>query len=237
MSDPISPQLSLAILERVQLTFANFVAQTKQDQSVVEALLSLTSDAESAQAVTLIGARGTGKTHLLYAILNAKDLGYSSSDCQYLDCLRIKGYAELLQDFSPKQLTLLDNVDALQGDRDDEVALFSLIERVRQSGGVFVAASARGIEATQWELKDVASRLSAGLLYSLTELDDEHTRIALSLRFQGAGLTVSERVLDYMMTHFSRDKHALFEAVETLDNLALREQRKITIPFLKAHFS
>ena len=236
MSDQKSPQLSLPILARVQLTFANFVSGGSENLPLVTSLVDLVALhklSNTASRVYFAGPAGSGKTHLLFAVLNSLSQDNSRTDCQYLDCARIKGHAGLMHDFTPKKVTLLDNVDSLQGRRDDETALFGLVERIRQANSVFVATGSQTIEDADWNLADVESRLSAGLIFALRELDDEGTLDALRLRFQAAGLVVSDRVLDYILTHFSRDKHVLFGAIDDLDQSALREQRKITIPFLK----
>ena len=235
MSDHKSPQLSLPILARVQLTFANFVSGD-ENLPLVTSLLDLVAPhklSNTASSVYFAGPEGSGKTHLLFAVLNSLSQDSGRADCQYLDCTKIRGRSGLMHDFSPKKVTLLDNVDSLRGSRDDETALFGLVERIRQANSVFVATGSQTVDETSWNLADVASRLSAGLIFALKELDDDGTRDALRLRFQAAGLVVSDRVLDYILTHFSRDKHSLFGAIDDLDQSALREQRKITIPFLK----
>lgn len=235
-----SPQLSLPILERVQLSFANFVDEHGQNRQLLNALRGVAQAARARDTQTLDsrsvyvgGPSGSGKTHLLIAILNQVGRDAQGQRCQYLDFARLKERTTGLPEFTPTSVNLLDNVDSLHGNRDHEAALFGVVERIRQAGAVFVATGSQPVSWVQWELADLASRLAAGLMFGLNEMSEVGTRMALHQRFAVAGLSVSEQVLDYILTHCSRDKNALFQFVDDLDRSALREQRRITIPFLK----
>ncbi len=235
-----SPQLSLPILERVQLSFANFVDERGHNRQLLNTLRTLVESASASEPVTsglssmyVAGVSGSGKTHLLIAVLNELASNGRGARCQYLDFARLKEFGLSVPEFTPNTVNLLDNVDSLAGDRDHETTLFGVVERIRQAGAILVATGAQPVRATPWALADVASRLAAGLLFGLTEMSELGTRMALCQRFNAGGLRVSEPVLDYILTHYSRDKHALFAFVDDLDRSALREQRRITIPFLK----
>ena len=48
------------------------------------------------------------------------------------------------------------------------------------------------------------------------------------------GVFLSDEVMDFMLNRFSRDLSSLMLLLETLDGYALRTQRAITIPLIKA---
>jgi DnaA family protein len=71
----------------------------------------------------------------------------------------------------------------------------------------------------------------------LNPLNDEQRLIVLTKKAQERGLTLSEDVGNYIITHFSRDLHALVKLLEQLDHDSLAEQRQLTIPFVKPRLS
>ena len=48
------------------------------------------------------------------------------------------------------------------------------------------------------------------------------------------GIFLSDEVMDYMLTRFSRDLGSLMELLHQLDHYGLQTQRGITIPLIKS---
>jgi DnaA family protein len=48
------------------------------------------------------------------------------------------------------------------------------------------------------------------------------------------GIALSDEVMDFMLTRFSRDLGSLMELLKLMDGYALQTRRAITIPLIKA---
>jgi len=55
----------------------------------------------------------------------------------------------------------------------------------------------------------------------------------LQYRSNRRGLYLSDEVALFLLNRLPRDTHALMEALEILDKASLREQRRLTTPFVK----
>jgi DnaA family protein len=85
--------------------------------------------------------------------------------------------------------------------------------------------------------EDLRSRLAWGEVHPLHVLGESAVRQALQRRARAKGLTLSEDVLRYVLTRFSRDTGSLMQLLDHLDRYALQTQRAITVPLLKAMLS
>src|SRR5690606_39964593 len=96
---------------------------------------------EAGDALYLQGARSTGKTHLLLATCAAAEA--AGQRVAYLSLRGLRGRArDASEGLEAADLLALDDVDAIVGSRDDEVALFDLHNRMRDAGRGLLYASA-----------------------------------------------------------------------------------------------
>jgi len=86
------------------------------------------------------------------------------------------------------------------------------------------------------QLEDLRSRLNWGPVIQIEYLDDHKKQDALQLRASMKGFELPQQVASYMLKNYSRDMPALFEKLEQLDQASLQQQRRLTIPFVKAVF-
>ncbi|MBT5559785.1 MAG: DnaA regulatory inactivator Hda, partial [Proteobacteria bacterium] len=181
--------------------------------------------------------RGTGKSHLLYAVANQLEQRVGRDDItqrlSYLALSDTSVSAEMLETIAADQLVLLDDVNAWAGNSVNEQALFALYERVKQAGGGWLVSSSASADEVGFKLPDLVSRLSSGLQFKLEPLSEDERMQALKLRAQHRGFTISEEPVRYLVKHFARDMHSLFELLETMDEKTLQAGRKVTVPFLK----
>jgi DnaA family protein len=82
-------------------------------------------------------------------------------------------------------------------------------------------------------LPDVVSRLSWGIVLQLQLLTDDEKLRVLVMRAERRGMTLSEEVGKFILTHCPRRMTTLFSALDALDKVSLATQRKLTIPFVK----
>lgn len=228
-------QLALNLRLRDASSFENFlVARNREPFEQVQTGVSRLASVRStpAQWLYLWGEGGCGKTHLLEAACRAaQQLGQSAL---YLP-LREKATLStaLLEDVEQSALVCVDDVQAIAGDSVWEAALFALYEHLRAQGRLLILAAQPNPAGVHFKLADLASRLSAGLIYQLDALSDSEKISALRLRAQRRGLTMTEEVANYLLTRFPRDTHSLFALLDRLDVATLAAQRRLTIPFLR----
>jgi DnaA family protein len=95
--------------------------------------------------------------------------------------------------------------------------------------------AAGSIPAADLKLRDdLRSRLGWGHVYALQVLSDPERRSVLRQEADSRGLHLSDEVMSYMLTRFSRDLGSLMTLLDHLDQYALQAQRAITIPLIKS---
>lgn len=228
-------QLALNLRLRDASSFENFFVA--RNREVVERLQHSARTLESippapASWLVLCGEPGTGKTHLLEATCRAAQAqGHAPL---YIPLAHKADFTTaLLEDVEQVPLVCLDDVDAIAGDAVWEAALFTLYEHLRAQGGMLIVAARSRPATLGLKLADLATRLSAGLVYPLQPLSDAEKIAALRLRAQRRGLEMTEEVANYLLTRSPRDMHSLFALLDKLDTATLAAQRRLTIPFLR----
>ena len=222
------PQLPLALRYPPDQRLENFIAAP---QGAVSQLNEIATK-PGAGWLYLVGPAGTGKTHLSLAVCAATE--QAGRHAAYLPLVAASGrLREALDALEGNDVLALDGLEAIAGNRDDEVALFDFHNRAR-SAGVNVLYSAREIpDALGLCLPDLRSRLSQCARLVLPALDD-HTRAAvLRDRAQRRGLVLEEAAIDWLLTRTDRDLSRLVLLLDRLDRESLAAQRRITVPFLK----
>lgn len=188
--------------------------------------------------LSLQGARGSGKTHLLIGACRvALETGRNARYLP-LDSLG-ESRADAIASFGAEQgeLLAIDDVQAIAGGRDAERALFDLYNRARESRATVLFAASAAPAQLGVQLPDLVSRLSACAQMTLQPLDEPGRRAVLRARAQQRGLEIDDAVLDWLFARQPRDLAALMDLFERLDHAALAAQRRITIPFLREMLS
>ena len=183
--------------------------------------------------VYMVGAAGMGKTHLLQAA--CYDAAQSRRTTGYLPLQELLAYTvAVFDDLEQLDLICIDDVTAIAGQDDWERGLFDLFNRVRQSGGTLLIAADKRQDQAGFRLPDLVSRLGWGVTYVLKPLDDAAVTAALACRAQARGLQLPVETAQYLLRRFPRDLPTLFALFDTLDTASLIEQRRLTVPFVKA---
>jgi chromosomal replication initiation ATPase DnaA len=168
------------------------------------------------RAVMLIGPEGAGKSHL--ATIWAAESGARFLAARALDT------ASLPTALATGALVVED----MAADAVDERALFHLLNLAREEQA-FLLLTARTAPAG-WTLtiRDLASRLKALPVIALAPPDDALLRAVLVKLFADRQLNVDESLIGYVSTRIERSYAAAREAVERLDQEAMRLQRPLT---------
>lgn len=232
----MTKQLSLAVNLRDTETFDSFVmGDNCQLVGHLHSLIEPFTEINKQSWLTFIGAEsGVGKSHLLYALCqHAQQHNVSSV---YLNCHEKEDLSvDMLEGLEHCQLICLDDIDALKGSNSWQIAVFDLINRVKEHGTAKLVITANTqAKHLSFELADLVSRLNWGLSYKLHGLNDEQRCDALLNRASQRGLKMPVNVASYLVNHWQRDMPALMNTLDKLDELSLQQQRRLTIPFVKA---
>jgi DnaA-homolog protein len=184
------------------------------------------------EAVYLHGASSTGKTHLLLA--SCAEAEHRGREASYRSLRGLQGKVQMATDgLAAPVLLALDDVDAVIGHRDDEVALFHLHNRVMDAGGCILYAAQYAPDALPCVLPDLRSRLMQCTRWVLPVLDDAGRAKLLRMRAQARGLVFEDAAVEWVLRRYARDLGSLVALFDVLDRASMAAQRRLTIPFLR----
>jgi DnaA-homolog protein len=224
----VSAQLPLAFRPGQDQRFIDFLGQ-----DAVRAAIEQLSEGQGRHDIILVGAAGAGKTHLLRAAAgHALATGRSAA---YLPMAKlVPMLPDVMADFEGHALVCIDDVQALAGNREAEIALFHFFNRARAADCRLLFAAEAMPAALGLVLPDLVSRLEQGLRLSLDVLDEHGKRQVIARRAGNRGLQIDDAVLDYLFIRVSRDLHTLSAVLDRLDQASLAAQRRLTVPFVKS---
>lgn len=204
-------QMLLGIAPEWVPTLDNFVAGRN-----VELLAALRQAATSeVRAVYLWGEQGSGKSHLLQAMV-----------------AQAAGDAKYAQGVVPDAagVVAVDDVEVL--DDATQVALFELYNRMREQGGLLLVSGSQA--PIHLSLRDdLRTRLGWGLVYQVHALNDEEKAEALRQHAGARGFELPPEVIQYLLRHGRRDLPSLLQVLDALDEHCLRLKRAASVPLLK----
>ena len=180
--------------------------------------------ASQAAPVYLWGVSGSGKTHLLQALVHrhaeqgARAGWFSARDPAPWP------FDEAWA------LIVIDDCDTL--DADQQHAAFALFVEAA-TRGVPVVAAGRVPPVDLPLREDLRTRLGWGHVFAIQPLAEPEVRATLRREADRRGIFLSDDVMDYLLTRFARDLKHLMAQLERLDEFSLSTKRSITVPLLK----
>lgn len=184
------------------------------------------------RVIYLHGVRGTGKTHLLQAAC-----AVATARGKRAALLPLAEVAQLspgvIEGWDQFDLVCVDDLHRVAGNREWEFALFELYNALQAAGVHWIGAGADVPAALGLTLPDLASRLAAGPVFGLAELNDDGRIAALALRAAQRGVELPEEVARYLLNHLPRDMATLHDALVRLDKASLVHKRRITLPLAR----
>jgi len=182
--------------------------------------------------VYLVGPAGSGKTHLALAVCAAAEQAGRGS--AYLPLQAAAGrLGDALEAREGRDVVALDGLDAIAGQRGDEVALFDFHNRARAAGVTLLYTASAAPDALGLVLPDLRSRLSQCGRIMLDALDDDGRGAVLRERAIRRGLALDQAAIDWLLTRTGRDLGGLVVLLDRLDRESLAAKRRVTVPFLR----
>jgi len=206
----------------------NFVADKNAD--VIEHLRLWAGNPRRSPVPTFLwGGPGSGKTHLLQAVREA--LREQGESVGWID-------ASVLAppEFDERWTVVIFDDCQLYTAAQQAMAFNWFVNAQTPAAGSarWVLAAADRPPADLALREDLRTRLGWGHVFQLDALGEADRRAVLRQAADRRGVSLSDEVVDYMLNRFSRDLSSLMLLLERLDGYALRTQRAITIPLIKA---
>jgi DnaA family protein len=210
-------QLLLGIAPQWMPTLDNFVIG--RNLELHAALRHALSGTGGERGIYLWGETGSGKSHLLQAVVgrataNGQSAIYSSGAVP-----------------EAVQVVAVDDVESL--DAAAQIELFALYNQLRESGGMLLVSG--NVAPAYLQLRDdLRTRLGWGLVYQIHGLNDEEKSQALLQHALVRGFELPIEVTHYLLRHGQRDLPYLLSVLDELDAHCLRlKKRAATVPLLK----
>lgn len=173
----------------------------------------------------LWGAAGSGKTHLLEAV--REELREQGAAAGWLDA----GVAEPPPFNENWAVVLMDDVHLYTAVQQHAAFNWFVNAQTLQRG----VLAAGALPPADLQLReDLRTRLGWGHVFALQVLSEPERRSVLRQAADARGVFLSDEVMDFMLTRFSRDLGSLMQLLDLLDGYALQAKRAITIPLIKS---
>lgn len=173
----------------------------------------------------LWGAAGSGKTHLLRAV--QESLREQGATAGWLDPSLVEP-----PDFDERWAVLLLDDVHLYSAIQQHAAFAWFVQAQTLQRGVLAAGALPPADLKLRE--DLRTRLGWGHVFQLHVLSEPERRAVLRQAADARGVFLSDEVMDFILTRFSRDLDSLLQLLDHLDAYALQTQRAITIPMIRS---
>jgi DnaA family protein len=214
-------QLALELASPPAPTLDNFVVG--ENAEVVAAVRALARGGGE-RFVYLWGGSGSGRTHLLRAVLREwREAGRTASLYTH-DALPVAAT------ISATDAIAVDDVQHLPPPA--QIELFNIYNALRESSGLLLVSG--DVPPARLALRpDLLTRLAWGLVYEVHALSENDRRAALQSYALARGFELPAEVSDYLLARAPRDLSSLRVLVDTLDRLSLEQKRAVTVPLAR----
>ena len=219
-------QLALPFPLNQSFTFAAFVAGPNSE--LVDRLQHLD---EGFAQVWICGSPESGRSHLLHAACHLH--AAAGRKVAYVPCGGVRPDPEILEGLHTYDLVALDDVEEWLGEATLERALMGLYQGMMSSRGQLVCVSRQSPNRLCFGLADLGSRMRSAEGFEVRELTDADKALVLASKARHRGLDIPEVVLRYWLTRSHRSLSALLADFDRLDQAAMVQQRRVTVPLVK----
>lgn len=217
-------QLALDIGIESGPSLQNFLAGPNQD-ALSHVQLWASGRTRSPVPIYLWGESGSGKTHLLEGV--RRELRSQGAQVGWLDASVTEP-----PDFNESwSAVFLDQVHLYTASQQ-HMAFNWFVNAQALQRGVLAAGELAPVQLKLRE--DLRTRLGWGHVLALQCLSESERRSVLRQEADTRGIFLSDEVMSFMLSRFSRDLGSLMQLLDLLDKYALKAQRAITIPLVKA---
>lgn len=229
----MSTQLPLNLTIDDQYTLGNYWpdANTELLQLIDNFLAT-----EFPHLLSIIGEPATGKSHLLHAI--ADQLKQQHKTVMLLPMQElIQINPNILEGVEHMDFLIIDDIDLIKDHPEWQEAFFHCYNRSQDKRCRWIVSSNASPALLNFPLKDLQSRLSHGISWSLKSITDQQKSDILIYRANKLGLEMTTAIANYLLNHYSRDLSEQMNYLNRLEKASLTHLRKLSIPFIKQHLA
>ncbi|QRN41717.1 MAG: DnaA regulatory inactivator Hda [Neisseriaceae bacterium] len=200
--------------------FDSFLGSQNQE------LLSILKSDEP-QLMLVWGAEGIGKSHLLKSWVKQRLV--QGRPAIMISKLQQQNFDEILN--NAYQYIAIDDIH--KSDENLQIKLLHLFDELVNSG-CHLLVSADGPPQRLTQLRhDLRTRLGLCLIYEIFPLSEQEKLETMRKFIQIRQTNISDEVLNYLISHSPRTLDFLLNTLQEVDNYAVKNKRKVTIPLLK----
>jgi DnaA regulatory inactivator Hda len=189
----------------------------------------------------LWGPAGTGKTHILRALITHLDRrrGKEASGPVIVTAAEAPPTFPDIQDLAAgasdslelPAVVAVDDVDRLTEEYSS--SLWILFNKMIRIGAPLMMASRKSPDEIFQSNPHLKTRITAGLVFQL-DLPDDRTRLMIIDKMaRDRNVRISQEVCRYLLTRKSRNIKEVEKLLDTLDKASLERKRPITLPLIK----
>lgn len=221
-------QLGLPFVLNAKLLLSNFMGQGNQQAvSFIKNLLAQTSS----NVVYITGAKSSGKTHFLQGCaLAALEQNLNAIYIDFKQDFKQDLPADIFNIVATADWICIDNIEYLNNNQARE--LFDLYNKIKL-GGQKLIVSSQYLPYDLELIKDLKTRLSQALIFSLQPLSDKDKIRVLENKTGAKNLTIDTKIYTYLFKYYSRDLSKILRLLKVLEQRSLQEKTKINISLIK----
>ena len=239
----MSRQLILDFPSRPEFKFSNFV-ESEGSQFALQAARQISSSAELPyNMLYLYGGKNLGKTHLLMAIGNSVSENFPDKKITFINGQEfVQNFAEENTQEITKNLSrllesdyfLLDDVDLISGKPPAQEKLYHVYNTLREKNKKSIFTGRNQPEQLGAMEPYLKSRFQWGMTANIKPIDDGTTAKIIAKLGKDVGLSIPQKIIDYLLTHIPRDFKSIQTAVEMINQESFAQKNKVTLPLAKA---
>ena len=219
----MTEQLPLALQLSQYFSFDNFVPGENWE------VLSQLIDCSPGKIFYLFGETGSGKSHLLKALVaeRANTVYFAVGDFpdSLESCLESKPHIIAVDDVQElsdaQQMTLFDLINHSHRNKANSDAITLVIAGDQSPLNMPIR-------------EDLRNRLGWGLAYKLHSLKDEDILLAIQQRAFEKDLKINQEAMDWLLKNTERNIRSLFAWLDALDLYSIAKRRQITLNLIKS---
>ncbi len=244
MSDkrPLSRQLILDFPARPDFKFSNFV-ESEGSEFALQAARQIASSSDLPyNSLYLYGDRNLGKTHLLMAIGNVVSTNFPEKKIIFINGQEfVRKFSEenadeitrLLNPLLKADYFLMDDVDLISENPSAQEKLYHVYNTLLENNKKSIFTGRNRPEQLGAMEPYLKSRFQWGMTAQIKPIDDGTTAKIIAKLAKDVGLSIPEKIIDYLLIRISRDYTSIKTAVDKINRESFSQKRKVTLPLAK----
>ncbi|MBT5029037.1 MAG: ATP-binding protein [Nitrospina sp.] len=240
MTQKSGQQLLLNFPSHPEYNFSNFVVSDGSRIAFETAKEFSNNSPSSFQSLYLFGQENLGKTHLLLSIGNrVAEQGLRAVCVQGNDFVEKMGQElspdaeSTLQQLLDVDFFLMDNVQGLSHSPLAQEKLYHIYNQIMEKGGKLAFTAGCPPEQNLAMESYLTSRFQWGMVAQIKPIDDATTAKIIVKLAKDINLTLPEPIINYLLSHISRDFISMKDAVSTINKESYFQKKKVTLPLVK----